>query len=166
MARPLQWGIIAPPFSDGLRRKYSDGKRQRLENLIDHILVGAATCVAARKAKREENERREREWAEAEKLCQERKRRRRLEDKRWEFLECQIERFEAARRIDSFVEDYLYHHPIDELPASCKRLIEWATGRAEAIRKSGTPERLTAVLEEHRLMDDNTDIDSWIKFGE
>jgi len=51
---------------DGLRRKFADGKRQRLEKIIDVVLAGAATCAAAIKAKREEAERRSREWKEIE----------------------------------------------------------------------------------------------------
>ncbi len=51
---------------DGLRRKFADGKRQRLEKITDAVLAGAATCAAAIKAKREEAERRSREWKEIE----------------------------------------------------------------------------------------------------
>ena len=47
---------------DGLRRRFSDTKRRRLEAMIDAVLVGAATCAAAAKARREEAARRTREW--------------------------------------------------------------------------------------------------------
>jgi len=46
---------------DGLRRRFSDTKRRRIEAMIDVVLVGVATCAAAAEARREEAARRARE---------------------------------------------------------------------------------------------------------
>lgn len=88
---------------DGLRRKFSDGKRQRLENLIGEILVAAATCAAAMKAKREERERQHLKWEEESRRRKEVERQRLLGQKRWEFLEKQIEQFEHVQRVEKFI---------------------------------------------------------------
>lgn len=149
---------------DRLRRRYADGRRQRLESLVDDILVAAATCAAAMKVRREECERREREWEEEEKRRREEERRATLEEKRWEFLELQMDLLEEAHRVDRFVADYTSRYPKDTLPPSCRKLIRWAQEEAQAIRASVAPEELAATLDHYRLMEDSTEIGSWVKF--
>jgi hypothetical protein len=149
---------------DGLRRRFSDGKRQRLENLIGHIMTALATCAAARKAKREEQARRHREWQEQEKRNREIERRNTLESKRYQFLERQMKLFERARRIDLFVGEYVARHSEAELPSSCQEFICWARAYAEAVRDAAAPACLAPVLEKFDLMNDATEIDSWVTF--
>jgi hypothetical protein len=48
-------------YSDGVRRRWSDGRIQRLENVISSIVEGIEVLVAARKASREAGEERERQ---------------------------------------------------------------------------------------------------------
>jgi hypothetical protein len=148
---------------DGLRRRFSDGKGQRLEGLVGHVLAALTTCAAARKAKRVEDERRQREWQEEEKRRIEVNRRNTLEAKRWEFFDRQIKLYEQARRIDAFVHEYVARHPETELPACCRALIQWGKEYAEAIRDVAAPECLVGTLEKYRLMDDETEIGSWVR---
>lgn len=149
---------------DGLRRKFGDSTRQRLENMIDSVLTAIATCAAAEKARLEKAERQKREMEEAARRRREAERRQTLENKRWEFLERQIKLNERARRIEAFIEDYTSRHPEEQLPASCRHLMEWARGHVELIHSVTAPDELAPVLEEHRLMDDATEIGSWITF--
>lgn len=51
-------------YSDGVRRKWTDGRTQRLENLVPSIVDGIVVLLAARKASREEREETHRRWAE------------------------------------------------------------------------------------------------------
>ncbi|MFA7428582.1 MAG: hypothetical protein WCZ23_00325 [Rhodospirillaceae bacterium] len=148
---------------DGLRRKFGDGKRKRLEAMVLDVLAGAATISAARKAKREEQRRRELERQEEEKRRREAERRRTLEQKRFEFLAIQMERADKARQLEAFVRGYLDAHPPDTLPEATRLFIEWVQTEAQGIRSIMAPERLAARLEHYRLMDDTTEISSWVK---
>lgn len=149
---------------DRLRRRFSDSNRRKLESMIDSILVGAATCAASIKANREETERRHREYQEEEKRRVEIERQNRLEEKRREFLVHQIDLFEDARRIETFIAAYTEQHPVNDLPESCQRLMEWARQYAQRLYAAIAPDQLVPVLDRHRLMNDSTDIYSWVKF--
>lgn len=151
---------------DGLRRRFSDSRRCKLETMVDSILVGAATCAAAIKARREETERRHRAYQEQEKRRVEIERQNRLVQKRREFLAHQIDLFEDAQRIEAFIAAYTTKHPVNDLPESCRLLVEWARQYAQRLYCATTPDQLTPVLDRHKLMDDSTDIQSWVKVGE
>lgn len=149
--------------SDGIRRKFSDGKQQRIENMADQIVTTAAVCAAAAIERREEAARREREWAEQEKQRREAERRHTLEKKRWEFLEAKMERLEQAQQINGFVSEYRKLFPEDTMPASCQSLLRWASTVANSLLAEVSPARLALALDKYQLMDDSTRIDSWVK---
>jgi hypothetical protein len=150
--------------SDGLRRKFGDGSRQRIELLIPEIFIALATCAAAKKAKREADQRRKEEWARQEEMRREAQRRQTLDAKRAEFLYKQMERADAAARIEAFTRDYTARHRTGSLPPGCTKLLEWANEYAQRIRDSISPSRLDEVINRHSLMDEATDIGSWVKF--
>lgn len=148
---------------DGLRRRFADSKRKRLEDMIDDVFGGALVIAATRKAKRAEDARRKEEAEKEAQRRREAERRRVLRQKRVEVLDAQMEVFARAGRIDDFVEVYLARHPYADLPESCQRFIDWARGYAEAIRRTASPERLGTTLDAHQLMDDATEIGSWVR---
>lgn len=149
---------------DGLRRMFADGRRQRAEGVIDQALGAVAAVAMARKVRRAEEERRRREQEEMERRRREAERRRVLEEKRAELLALQMQLFTDARRVEEFVDDYLARHCRSSLPESCRRFLDWAQEHARTLRNAGSPERLAAVLDRYRLMDDGTEIGSWTKF--
>jgi len=148
---------------DGIRRKFSDGKQQRIENMADKIVTTAAVCAAAAIERSEEAARRERERAEMEKRRKEAERRHTLEKKRWEFLQAKMQRLERAQQISGFVSDYRHLFPEDTLPASCQSLLRWASAVANSVLEEVSPARLALLLDKYQLMDDATSIDSWVK---
>ena len=124
---------------DGIRRMFGDGKTQRIEDLINAILVGLATCAAAIKAKREEDERRRIEHEVAARRRQEQQRRDALERKRIEALSSDLERWQKRCEILDYVAaveakldaaDY-------ENPDAIKEWTEWAKDYAEKIDPIG-----------------------------
>jgi hypothetical protein len=139
---------------DGLRRKFADGKCQRVEQLIGELLTSGLAISAARKARKIEEERRERERQEAERRRREIERRRLLEQKRVEFLQAQMELFSTAGKIEEFVETYLSVYSRSDMPETCCRFIGWAQARAQALRDAAAPHILAAKLDEHHLMDE------------
>jgi hypothetical protein len=152
--------------SDGIRRKWTDGVKQRLEGSVPDIIVGLATCAAAKKAEREREERRKKEWAEEQARREEVERRQRLEAKRVELLNRHIALAEQARTIEVFVEEYVACNPELTETADFAAFIDWAGRYAAELRKLSAPKRLESILNKHALMDDRTKIDSWIRFDQ
>lgn len=89
---------------DGIRRKFSDTKHQKLEDMIPDILVTVATCAAAIKARRLERERREIERAEEARLAEINRQKQRLEDKRVKSLEKYMSSWQKAADIRNFAD--------------------------------------------------------------
>ena len=149
---------------DGLRRRFSDTKSHGIEEMIDAIVEGLATLAAAEKAKRAAAEKQRQEWAEQERRRKDYERRRVLQQKRVEFVKGPMERFEDARRLEAFVNEYLARYPFDALPTSCRALIDWTKDYAELLRDSVAPDYLSELLDKHNLMDDAAEIGSWTSF--
>jgi hypothetical protein len=147
---------------DGIRRRFRDGKRQRVEKLSEKIVSAAATCAAAAVERREESIRRKRETEEFEKRRQECERQRVLEEKRWEFLESKMVRLEKAQFLERFVSEYSAHYEPAGLPDACQKLLEWASSQAASIRSEISPDHLASILDKHDLMNDEARLSSWV----
>jgi hypothetical protein len=126
VARSRTWSYVEPPaisewdyeptgqlvltlaegaYVKGMRRKFSDGKTQRLEQLVGPILESLAVYAASRKAARQRAERERLAAADAEARRQEALRVRTLEEKRREFLKRQMQRHRRAVEVEAFVAD-------------------------------------------------------------
>jgi len=148
---------------DGLRRKFTDGKRQRLETMVSGILTAAATIAAYRKEQREKARVARIEAEEREKVRRENERRMRLHTKRPEYLEKLVAAAEKARRLEGFVEAYLNRFPADELPEMALLWIDWTKGNIDSLYREIAPETVVATLKKYGLDDDATDISSWVR---
>ena len=146
---------------DGIRRRFRDGKRQRVEKLSKKIVTAAAICAAAAIERREESVRRQRENEEFERRRQEFERQRILEEKRWEFIEGKMLRLEKAQFLERFVSDYTANYDQEGLPESCQKLLVWASSTAASIRSEISPYHLASILNKHDLMNDNAKLNSW-----
>jgi hypothetical protein len=60
---------IKDEYVGGMRRNWTDGKRQTLESLVEGIASGIFAYLAGVKARREEHERRQREWERRQRLA-------------------------------------------------------------------------------------------------
>lgn len=120
---------------NGLRRTFSDGKTQRIETLINGILEAFAIWAAAIKEKRIQDERREREWAEAERRRKEKQKLNALEKKRVEALLVDLERWRQRKLVLAYI-DYVREN-LDALPAenmdAINEWIEWAEAYADQL---------------------------------
>jgi hypothetical protein len=146
---------------DGLRRKFSDGKKRRLESMVDAIIEAATILVAARKAKRIEDQRQAEEWAEQARRRKEYERQITLQEKRIEALDKQLARFSKAREVDLFVDEYLKRFQEADLPENCRLLMQWGRLYANFLRDKAAPAILDKILERYNLMDDNAEISKW-----
>lgn len=153
---------IADQYVRGLRRSWRDGRRQRLENLVDEIVSGIITYLAGVKAKREERERWQREWRREERLRALARARDEREKHRGEFLR-------RLATISSEVDEL--HSLLNKLrqlapgrsPDELGRTMEWAEARLRRLENELAPEGIASSLRERRLfpeVDDLVDSDS------
>ena len=127
-------GQLTFRISDGTQygrdlRTWSDGKRRRIENCLNDIMIGLVQAAEGAKAARRAEEQRRREWAEAEQ-------RRQLEAERWERekdrrqeLQRQAEAWLQAQQLQDYVSalseagrDHLREEPDGRLA----RWVRWA----------------------------------------
>lgn len=90
-------------YHSGLRRVFSEGKRQRLEKVLNDFMAAVISYSAAQKARIEEHERwrRERQEQEQRNIEQQQQQIERSK-RRWEFLSDRIEALERAEKINTF----------------------------------------------------------------
>lgn len=143
---------------DGMRRKFSDGKTQRLEGLIDSIIEALAIYAASEKAWRESQERARLEAIEAEKRRRETERIVQLEEQRLAFLKHQIQRHLRALEVEAFVADT---EASGETEGVVAEFLAWARAYAAVMRDDISPKVLKRKLERLNLMSDDAKVDTW-----
>lgn len=88
----------------GLRTSWSDGKRQRIEEIVEKIVCGIYAAAKAQTQKRIDDAQRAREWEEERRRSEERQQIRRLELQRGKHLEKLAGQYETVVRIRRFIE--------------------------------------------------------------
>lgn len=138
-------------YHTGLRRTWADGRRQRVEELLNDFLAGAVAYAAAEKARREEQERwqREREEEQRRRLAEEARRQR--EENRWEFLVGRIEALERAERIERFITTTRARISNVGATVQLDRLLNWAQDHAARLRRHTSPESIESALSQTNL---------------
>jgi hypothetical protein len=144
---------IADEYVRGLRRTWGDGKRQKLESLVDDIAGGIATYLAGVKARREERERWHREWERKQRLAALARAREERETRRHEFLKRLVAISTEADALKSFLarsRACLQARPSGELA----RMLEWTEARLLELEGELTPDGMTSALRERELFPD------------
>lgn len=88
----------------GVRQKWADGKRQRIEDILDSFVEGIQTAANAIKARRLEREEQQRRWEEERRQREERERLESIERIRGAVLRQQAATHEEARRLRAYIE--------------------------------------------------------------
>lgn len=117
----------------GSRRTWSDGKKQRLDDLLGEFLDGVVVASASNKERRLERERWEREWRDRERQREEDARRIKNEKNRRAGLFAQCAGREKAAAIRTMILDVQQRasrSPDEWPPEDTSRWVEWATGLA------------------------------------
>lgn len=136
----------------GIRRSFSDGKRQRLEDLIPSVVVSLERCATAMRARREEQERWKREWAEREERRKDVERQVRVEGYRIKFLQRQIER---KREIDGLADLISGWEEQEVVDSDFCELLEFARLYQKWLAAKIAPSAIAERIAELKLMDDN-----------
>lgn len=153
---PMAFGAAS-----GLRRTFSETRSRGLDSQIDRIVEALAARAAAAKEIRRIRAEREAKWAEEEARRKEAERRQRLEIKRQEFLERQLERHTAARQLESFLARYDPAELQDNPEAVT--FMNWARGRLDRLEADLSPEAIGQRFGKAELVSDDADVPSWRK---
>lgn len=140
------------PTGSGARRTFSDGKRQRLEDLVPAMIDALQDWAAAVKARREEHERWQREWAEKEQARQKREHQARIEGYRIKFIKRQLERKREIEGLSSLIADWETGETIDPKFAE---LVDFARLYRTSLEAKIAPAAVAERIAKLRLMDDD-----------
>jgi len=129
------------------RKKWSDGKRQRLENCLGSFIQGLRETAVHIKAAREQHRLNEIRWAEEKKRREEQERLERIEKKKAEKLINDSNNWHKASRLRSYIDQL--EKTGDEV-AGLPEWIEWAKHYADSIDPLSQPEKLPFIVDESR----------------
>lgn len=141
---------IADQYVRGLRRSWGDGKRQKVEGLVDDIVSGMVTYLAGAKARREERGRWERDWDQRQRLAALARAREERESRRREFLKRFVALSTEADELKSFLvrlRERMPARPSGDLA----RMTEWTEARLQRLEDELTPEGIASALQEREL---------------
>lgn len=133
-------------YSDGVRRRWADGKTQTVETLLDSIITGIMVLLAARKAVREEREERQRQWEEMARRRGLARQRQEREEKRLTYLRSVLDLSDELARLRAWLREAMCLRQSGSCGENLLRLIAWATERERALAKALEAERLDADL--------------------
>ncbi|KPH05031.1 hypothetical protein CO657_11170 [Rhizobium acidisoli] len=143
-------------WADGARKKWSDGKRQTLEGVVDSIADGVLYHLHFDKARREKREEDERRWQHMARRRELQKLRIDREQKRIRFLaELAAYQREAA---DLRLTIANAAEVTEKVDSEYGRMIDWARGRLAHLEAQNSVGPLTANLKLQNLFPDNDEL--------
>ncbi|MNK94031.1 hypothetical protein D3C87_1142210 [compost metagenome] len=136
-------------WADGARKKWSDGKYQFFETMVDSIADGILYHLAFDKARREEREKEERRRRHLAHRRELHKKRKEREAKRIKFLADLADYQQEAARLKSVIESASKVE--GDTLAEYQRMIEWSKARLAYLDAQNEPETLAANLRSENL---------------
>ncbi len=126
-----------PPYMGPIRRSWSDGKQQRIENCIGDFIIGLRVSAAVIKKHRQEVEERERRWSEERKQEEEERRKAEEHKRKAEFVTELIGNCEEATRLREFVkaieERTARSDFSDDEKGDIQQVVEWTREYADSL---------------------------------
>lgn len=141
---------IVDQYARGLASQLGDGKRQKLEGLVDDIVGGIATYLAGAKARREERERWHRDWERRQRLAQLARAREERETRRLEFLGRFVAISTEVDKLKSFLAQLGERMPACP-SGELARMTEWTEARLRRLEDELAPDGIAAALQEREL---------------
>lgn len=137
-------------YLTGYRRSWKDGKRQRLEEVIEDISVAIVAYLAGLKLKREERERWHRNWERQSRVRVRAENRRSRENERSKILdELLAVSTEAAKLRTWLTEAEKWPQPIQ--PNEFTKFVAWARARLKYLEHAVGPEGIAETLKSRAL---------------
>jgi len=126
-----------PSYMGPIRRSWSDGKQQRIENCIGDFIIGLRVSAAVIKKHRQEVEERERRWSEERKQEEEERRQAEEHKRKAEFVTELIGNCEEATRLREFVkaieERTARSDFSDDEKGDIQQVVEWTREYADSL---------------------------------
>jgi hypothetical protein len=136
----------------GARRTYSDGKRQRLEDLIPAMIHTLEDWAVSVKRRREERAEQKRQWEEQDRKRKDIERQVRVEGYRITFLQRQVER---KREIDGLVDLIDLWSQAEDPDPKFAELLEFARLYQKWLEAKLAPAAIAERIADLKLMDDD-----------
>ena len=140
-----RYALFVETWTPGVRKTWSDSKRQSLEAMLHEIAAGLDACLQAHKALREEREARWRRQEEAAAREARANARQARDAKRARFLSELIAGEDEARRLEAWL---ARAPPAHTAPQPWPDLIAWAHKRLAALHAQANPDTVIALLTE------------------
>jgi len=122
---------------DTLRKQWSDGTKQRLEDRLNDFVVGLLRVSAGLRANRLEREERERRWEEEKRRRDEQERLRREEEEKIQALERTVSNWHKSHQIRSFInahrEATILKQGLIEPGGELDKWLQWASDYADRL---------------------------------
>lgn len=122
---------------DKTRKKWEDGKNQRVEDLLNNFIIGLNKAALAKKQWRIKKEEQEKKWAEQRRLWEEQRHREYVYSKKVEFLNDQLDLFKKSKEIREYLSLYKQAciNRFGEIPPNTKieNWINWMQKYADRI---------------------------------
>lgn len=152
-------------YSDGVRRKWADGRTQRLETLVPSIVDGIVVLLAARKASREEREETHRRWAEMQRRRDLARARAKREEARVAFADEVVELTREAEALRAWLAQG--HIAVNQqTDNSVGRFQAWMYDRLKAIEGKLDPVAIERALAEKKLFPTNDEDELYDPLGD
>lgn len=141
---------IENQYAHGLRRRWKDGKHQRLEALIEEIAAGIRAYAVAVRLQHEEHKRRERNWQRQRRVNERAYAREEREKERQKILDELVAISAEANKLRVWLKDTGRWSGHSQ-PHEFTRFVEWARDRLEYLEHAVDPDGIAESLKEHEL---------------
>jgi hypothetical protein len=94
---------FGPYMTTDFRKKWAEGTKKRLEDMLDAFVIEAVKIAAERQRERRKREEEHRRWMEEQRVLEEETRRQEMEQQRCLELESQADQWAKAERIREYV---------------------------------------------------------------
>lgn len=136
--------------SGGLRRRWKDGKHQRLEHLIDEIATGIVAYGVAVRLREEERARWQRSWERQQRIYARAEARKKRDDERQKILDELVAISTEAAKLRAWLEE-TKRWPERPQSDEFTRFVEWARNRFEYLEHAVHPDGIAESLKEREL---------------
>lgn len=137
------------------RRTFADGKRQRVDTMIDLVLGTLVKYSAAIKSRRADIERQKVQWEEAERKRRQRENQARVEAYRITFLQKQVERHREIEGVEDLISRWEKSDCVDD---AFTGILKFARDYRDWLARKLDPADVASRLTELKLMDDDVTI--------
>jgi hypothetical protein len=141
---------IENQYLNGYRRSWKDGKRQRLEDVIEDISIGIITYAAGLKLDREASERRERNWERQSRVRARAEKRRNRENERSKILDELVGISTEAAKLRTWLAE-AEKWPQPSQSNEFTKFVAWARTRLAYLEQAVEPGEIADALKSKQL---------------